>query len=65
MCSRRFGSEVVVINGALDQSTARWRAELASWQREGRRVSLVVVPGLGHEFVFDEARLADALARFR
>lgn len=59
------GAELVVINGALDQSTDRWRAELARWQSEGRRVSFTMVPGLGHEFVFDEARLGAALSHFQ
>jgi len=55
------GAGLVVINGANDQATARWRDELGRWQREGRRVSFSVVPDLGHEFVFDEARLTAAL----
>lgn len=52
-------------------------AALAAWARDPsrwggahapaitRRVSLTVVPSLGHEFVFDEARLAAALSHFQ
>lgn len=55
------GAPVVIVNGADDPALASWRAELASWQREGRRVSLRVVPNRGHEMLFDEATLREAL----
>lgn len=56
------GAAVYVLNGEEDPATALWRTELPKWQREGRAVSLRVLPGFGHEFVFDEAALELALS---
>ena len=55
------GAPIFVLNGEEDRATTTWRSELPRWQREGRTVSLRVLPGLGHEFVFDEGTLSAAL----
>jgi hypothetical protein len=55
------GAPIYVLNGQDDLSTALWRDAIGKWQQEGRRVSLTIAPGLGHEFLFDEASLSLAL----
>ncbi|MDP1826771.1 MAG: hypothetical protein Q8L48_26100 [Archangium sp.] len=59
------GAPIYVLNGEEDPATATWRGELPKWQREGRTVSLRVLPGFGHEFVFDEGSLSSALTAIK
>jgi len=51
------GAPVFVLNGERDASTRLWRDALPRWQGERRRVEVRILPGYGHEFVFDEAEL--------
>jgi dienelactone hydrolase len=59
------GAPVFIVEGERDAGARAWREALPRWQKERRRVELEVLPGYGHEFVFDAARLTRLLERLR